>query len=330
MNSNGELTQKGYATSLILKYNRKEVAHKSKLKEWDYYLIYQDDFGIALTVGKNASLGMFSASFIDFKSEKEKTKTIIAFVPFDKLKMPESSHTGYIHFHNQKVTVTFRHENGRRILHMFMKNFEGDSDFEANVELYNEPADSMVIATPFKESGGDFYYNQKIIGMKASGNVLYNNDIYTLYNSYGLLDWGRGVWPRNVLWHWSAGQGLVNGNVFGFNLGYGFGDTSAASENMLFYKGIASKLEDVTFHIPQNERGEYEYMKPWSVTSSDQRFEMMFSPVIDRSAKTATPVISTDQHQVFGLFTGKAILNDGTAVELNDFLGFIERVKNKW
>lgn len=273
---------------------------------------------------------MFSASLIDFKSAKEKTKTVIAFVPFDKMKMPESSRTGYIHFHNQKVTVTFRHENGRRKLHMFMKNFEEGSDFEADIELYNEPADSMVIATPFKESGGDFYYNQKIIGMKASGNVLYKNEIYTLYNSFGLLDWGRGVWPRNVLWYWSAGQGVVNGKVFGFNLGYGFGDTSAASENMLFYNGIASKLEDVAFHIPQNERGEYEYRKPWSVTSSDQRFEMVFSPIIDRSAKTATPVVSTDQHQVFGLFTGKATLDDGTTVVLNDFLGFIERVKNKW
>lgn len=331
LDSNGELTQKGYATSLLLKYNRNDVASKLKLKEWDYYLIYQDnDFGVALTVGKNSCLGMFSATFIDFESVTEKTKTIIAPVPFGRMTMPESSCTGYIHYHNKKVSVTFRHENGVRKLHMYMKNFNGDSDFEATIDLYNEPADSMVIATPFKESVKDFYYNQKIIGMKASGSVLYNNEIYKFYNSYGLLDWGRGVWPRNVIWHWGAGQGVVNDKVFGFNLGYGFGDTSAATENMLFYNGIASKLEGVTFRIPKNDQDQYEYMKPWTVTSSDRRFEADFTPVIDRNAAVSSPILSTDQHQVFGRFNGQAVLDDGTVITMNDFPGFIERVINKW
>ena len=44
----------------------------------------------------------------------------------------------------------------------------------------------------------------------------------------------------------------MNGKPFGFNIGYGFGDTSAASENMLFYDGTAHKLDDVTFHIPKD------------------------------------------------------------------------------
>jgi hypothetical protein len=40
-----------------------------------------------------------------------------------------------------------------------------------------------------------FYYNQKIIGVRAPGKVLYNDRIYefTRDNSFRLLDWGHGV-----------------------------------------------------------------------------------------------------------------------------------------
>jgi hypothetical protein len=35
-------------------------------------------------------------------------------------------------------------------------------------------------------------------------------------------------------------------------------------------------------------------------------------------------------HQVFGLFSGKAILDDGTEIIIKDRLGFAEKVRNKW
>ena len=81
-------------------------------------------------------------------------------------------------------------------------------------------------------------------------------------------------------------QNFYKGKPFGFNIGYGFGDTSKASENILFYDGVAHKLDDVTFHIPKDS-----YMSPWTITSSDGRFEMEFVPVLDRAARTAALVL---------------------------------------
>ena len=50
---------------------------------------------------------------------------------------------------------------------------------------------------------------------------------------------------------------------------------------------------------------------PWTFTSSDGRFEMKFEPIIDRSDYTsALGIIVTNQHQVFGRMTGKAVLDD--------------------
>ena len=50
---------------------------------------------------------------------------------------------------------------------------------------------------------------------------------------------------------------MVGGVQFGFNNGYGFGDTSRATENMLFYDRTAHKLDQVQFHIPPDD-----YLKP--------------------------------------------------------------------
>ena len=50
---------------------------------------------------------------------------------------------------------------------------------------------------------------------------------------FGTLDWGRGVWTYDNTWYWGSGNADINGNSFGFNIGYGFGNTSAATENVM-------------------------------------------------------------------------------------------------
>lgn len=212
-----------------------------------------------------------------------------------------------------------------------MKNFKDKKSFTCDITLTNEPKESMVIATPFSENQKAFYYNQKINCMRAEGNANLDGKeyLFTQNTSFGTLDWGRGVWTYNNTWYWGSGSGIVNGKTFGFNIGYGFGDTTAASENMLFYDGVAHKLDRVRFNIHKNDNG-YEYMNPWTFISNDKRFEMDFIPIIDRSDKTSALIISSNQHQVFGKFTGKVILDDGAVLEIKDFLGFAERVTNKW
>ena len=117
----------------------------------------------------------------------------------------------------------------------------------------------------------------------------------------------------------------MNGKAFGFNIGYGFGNTKAATENILFYDNAAHKLDDVTFHIPENS-----YMDPWTFTSSDGRFEMSFMPVLNRAAKLDFKVLVSDQHQVFGRMSGRAVLDDGTNLEIKDVLCFAEKVHNRY
>ncbi len=333
LNDDGTLYEAGYANYPILIYDRSAIkGGKMRIKEWDYYLIHNDRYAVALTCDDNSYMGMMSVSFIDFEHGTETTKSSIIPLTNGKIGLPASSESGDIVYESRKVKLSFTHEEEGRRLHVLFKSFKDKQDFECDFLLTEEPRDSLNIATPFAEKKTAFYYNRKIIGMRASGTVYYDRKKFkfTPGNSFGLLDWGRGVWTYDNTWYWGAAQGEVQGHRFGFNIGYGFGDTSAASENMLFYDGIGHKLEGVVFEIPKDENGREQYTEPWRFTSTDGRFEMDFAPIIDRKAKISLGIIMSDQHQVFGRFSGKARLGDGREITIKDFLGFAEKVRNKW
>lgn len=244
-----------------------------------------------------------------------------------KLKLPSSSDKGDTVYHDKRLDMEFRVSKGERRLICNFKNFNEGKTFSCDITLKQPDTETMVIATPWKEKKTAFYYNQKINCMRASGFAEYDGKKYEFdpATDFGTLDWGRGVWTYDNTWKWGSGNADIDGHSFGFNIGYGFGDTTAASENILFWDGVAHKLDDITFNIPETG-----YADPWTFTSSDGRFEMEFVPIIDRAAKIDVKFIITDQHQVFGRLSGKAVLDDGTVINVKDVLCFAEDVHNKY
>jgi hypothetical protein len=191
----------------------------------------------------------------------------------------------------------------------------------------------MVIVTPWAEDPTAFYYNRKIVGMRARGGFRRGELVHEFDGSeaLGLLDWGRGVWTYDNTWFWSAAMGHQAGKVLGFNLGYGFGDTSAASENMLFVDGVAHKLGRLDFGIPQDDDGTYRYLEPWHFTDDEGRVDLTFTPLVDRSDLIdVAHLVVSDQHQVFGTFSGTVVLDDGTLLAIDALDGFAERVHNRY
>ena len=335
LDASGNLTEPGYAKSLLPVYRRGDIkANKLRIKEWDYYCINNGHFALALTIADNSYMGLDSISLLNLDEGWEITKSPMKAFTNGKVCLPESSERGDVHSAGRNYSILFKNEGDRRVLIAQMKNFGPEGSLYAKVTLTDIPAESMVIATPF-DKDKHFYYNQKINCMRAEGTVTYgyHNRTYTFdpADSFAVLDWGRGVWTYKNTWYWGSASGLVDGERFGFNIGYGFGNTSAASENMLFYKGRAHKLSQVIFHIPgDGGRATPDYMRPWTFTSDDGRFEMDYTPVLDRASCSDVGLIKSDQHQVFGVFNGRAVLDDGTVLNVKDLHGFAEKVINKW
>ncbi|XMB72242.1 DUF2804 domain-containing protein [Mycoplasmatota bacterium WC30] len=327
LNERGYLNEPGYAIKPVFDYNRDMIkASKWRIKEWDYYACINDDFAVSFTVADLGYLGMLTASYLDFKTGEETKKLIMKPFVFGKYNLPSDADSGNIRVGNKDSSFDFIVNKDHRLLNVSVKNFIKGENFKAELRLFDNKDDRMIIATPWKNKLA-FYYNQKINCMPTSGKISIGKRefLFDEKKHFSVLDWGRGVWTYKNTWYWGSLSGLVNGKRFGFNIGYGFGDTSAASENMLFYDGIAHKLDEITFELDDQD-----FMKPWKFTSNENRFELTMTPILDRVDHTNLIIIKNFGHQVFGKFNGYVVLDDGTKLEINDMIGFAEKITNHY
>ncbi len=334
LNEKGDLNEAGYAYSLVKDYSRSSVkGGRCRLKEWDYYYVGNASYGVALTVANNSYMGLVSVSILDFAHPSDITKSIMLAFPGGKILLPETSKEGNMKVEDEKKGYSFLFENdgkGKRRLLAFVKDVDKKgNDFHCDIALEESNEGSLVIATPFKKKA-HFYYNQKINNLKAHGYAKIGERMLDFNSSsYGVLDWGRGVWTYKNTWYWSSLSAEQDGHLIGWNLGYGFGDTSKASENVFFYDGKPHKLGRVRFDIPISKGGTDEFMKDWDFFFPDDSFELHFHPVYNRHSDTNVLLIRSNQNQVFGLFSG-SILLDGKRVSFSKLPGFAEKVFNKW
>lgn len=330
LDERGRLREPGWARFPFLSYTRNGIsAPLRRIKEWDYYCILTREFGVAFTVADNGYVGIISASVLDFVEKKQVTETITVPFPLGSFSMPTSSLAGDVKIRHKKGFLDFSvMDGGSRVLKVDLPLFAHGQGLRGVIVLTEEKnAESIVVATPWKKKPNAFYYNRKVNCLAAEGVMQLGDDefLFAKNDAFGVLDWGRGVWPYGDSWYWGSASWIVDGKTFGFNIGYGFGDTSRASENAIFRAGKLHKLGAVTFHISPRD-----WLSPWRFTSDDGRLEMTLSPIIDRSSSMNMLIYSSVLHQVFGLFSGRAVLDDGEVIEFVDVPGFAEKVKNRW
>lgn len=334
LNEKGNLNEPGYSKKEVFIYDRKQIkVAKHKIKEWDYYFIGNRKYGICLTMGDNGYVGSLGFTHLDFVNKTEIDNPDIVLFPMGKFKLSNTSSKGNAFYKTKNTEIHFDNDGKIRHLYGTRKNFAPGRDLIFDIKLYNEPEESMYIATPF-DKAKHFYYNQKINCLEVEGYYMIGEEKFELNKENGtlaVLDWGRGVWTYDNTWYWaSLSTYLEDGSKVGFNLGYGFGNTSAASENMIFYNGKAHKTDLVDFGIPGDKEKNPKYLEEWHFTSNDNRIDLTFKPLYDRNTPLDFKVIAMLPHQVFGLFSGKLVLDDGQEIILKDTLGFAEKVHNKW
>ena len=325
----GHLLEPSWANKLMFEYCTLDIkANKLRIKEWDYYVVTDNNgYAFSTVIADNRYMGLANCSFFDFNEGKKYGFLTPLILPMGNLHMPKDSSKGDIFKRTKYCKIAYIHENGGRRITGNYKKCAIHDEIEFDIFFdQNKNDDTMVIATPWEEDKTAFYYNQKINCMPASGYVKFGGKTFefTPDKNFGTLDWGRGVWTYDNTWYWGSGNGFIGGKRFGFNIGYGFGNTTAASENMIFYDGKCHKLDRIRFDIPDNIR------QPWKIVSSDGRFDMDFYPIFDNHQSMSALFISQKSNQVFGKMYGKAILDDGKALDINGLTCFCERVRNRY
>lgn len=330
LDTNGNLLEAGYAFSLIKEFNKNAIkkAKKIKYKEWNYYAFLNDENGILITISNLTYSALLSVTYVDFKANKYITKTFTKLFPTHKQFSLPTKDNRKIYIRDKKYIFNINPNGEQATIYIKINNFVEGHRLLINLGARKTTDKSIVTAIPFNKKG-DFYYNEKANLLLAEGNIQFGKKTMNFKESYGVLDWGRGVWPYKSTWYWSnLNVKTPENDLLGFNLGYGLGDNSKGTENVLFFNKEIYKLNDVEF-IFTTTNNKIDYSKEIKVKSKSGDIDLTFTPLFNRHDFINLLIISSNQNQVFGKFNGTIKVNNKT-FEFNNYIGFLEKVINRY
>lgn len=329
----GNLAQVGWSRQPVLDCNleaarfyRFRPLQRFRIKRWDYYAVFTPQRFFSATIADLGYAGNIFVYTLDYASRDLHEEGLV--IPLAKgVVLPRNSQSGDSRYEGRGVKLDFTVDDSNRRVRVSWPAFDGGKGIEADITLeVPQGAESMNIVIPIGRRR--FYFNRKINCLPARGSLRYGDLFLELdpKTCLGSLDWGRGVWEYRSFWNWASASGyLPDGRTVGLNLGCGFGDLSNATENALILANRIHKLDQVTFDYQSGD-----YLKPWHFTDNQGRLDLSFTPFVDRTATTNLGIIYSEVHQMFGIYEGFAIADDGEKVWIRNLFGFAEEHRARW
>lgn len=339
----GTLLSPGWARHMIFDYDRTKSMPTMRRKEWDFYQISDGRYMIQISFANISIGGYASAALVDLRNPKQNKKlaagtltapTALFLGGKDKYVLPPK---GDVPNHVKmevngigKATFDVLTEEHKRTI--YFKSGKVECHFEMDIP---DGLENITTVLPFKDDPKSYFMTTKQNCMPCSGTYKWGDKVYKFSkdDTFCCLDWGRVNTPYKLVWYWGNGSTYLtdeNGNkhIFGFEITWGIGDESNATETCIFYDGKAHKFGAIdveTFPKPDK------YMEPWHFVSEDGRFDFVMTPFYDHHCDTnALNLLRMHSHQVHGMWNGTAVLDDGTKLEIKDMYAFCEYVENKW
>jgi hypothetical protein len=333
LDAQGRLAAVGWSRQPLLdcnleraRFHRLRLFQRFRIKRWDYYALFTPRRFFSATIADLGYAGNISVYTFDWAGGELHEETLVP--PLGRgVELERNPATGDATFANRDVSLRFEASPGARRLSVHWPGFHEGRGIQAEIVLHCPlQHESMSIVIPIGTQR--FYDNTKINCLPAEGYLQYGDLREDLRPDMclGSLDWGRGVWEYRSYWNWASASGfLPDGGTIGLNLGCGFGDLSKATENCLVLNGRIHKLGGVAFDYRSGD-----YMRPWRFTDDEGRLNLTFTPFRDRTARTNLGIIYSQVHQMFGHYSGRAMLDDGQTLEIRDLIGFAEEHHARW
>jgi hypothetical protein len=160
------------------------------------------------------------------------------------------------------------------------------------------------------------------LGDRRIGLGLDGND------AWGVLDVGRGRWPREITWNWGSGAGRAGRHgrhVVGLQIGGKWTEGTGFTENGIIVDGHLTKLgSELVWDYDWNAP-----MQPWRVRDPDGHLDIVLTPRFDKHSRTAGYKRGSETHQVFGTWSGRVVV-DGHPIKFEGLQGFAEEARQNW
>ena len=97
LDEQGHLREPGYALRPPFDYDHGRIAAPAwRIKDWDYYLVNDDHYAVALTFSDLGYIGLVSASVMDLQAGSYQMASELVMVPMGRMGLPASSDEGDI------------------------------------------------------------------------------------------------------------------------------------------------------------------------------------------------------------------------------------------
>lgn len=341
----GTLLVSGWARNMVFDYDRTKSRPKNRKKEWDFYQVCNGKYMVQLSFANISIGGYVGLNLVDLRNPDSNKKLVAGIIaePMsaflggrDKYVLPKKGDVpNNVKFKVGKAEFEFDTKENSRTLCFKSVDKKGkpiECSFQMDIP---DGLENITTVLPFEGHPTRYFMTTKQNCMPCEGKVKYGEDVYEFSkeDSFACLDWGRVNTPYRLVWYWGNGASYIydsegNKHTFGFEITWGIGDEKNATETCIFYDGKVHKFGAVdveTFPKPDK------YMKPWHFISEDGRFDFTMIPFYDHhSDLNAVNIMRMHSHQVHGMWSGTAVLDDGTKLEIKDMYAFCEYVENKW
>ncbi len=327
----GSVLAAGWARRNLFLYDRSFVKHKKRRKEWDFYQISDGRHMVQINFA-NISLGGYAqAVLVDLKKGKVLASAMGPFVGgADRYALPERGDVpNYVSFAPGGARfIADTKETSRRL---FFEKGSVRAEFTMDILPGLE---NITTVLPFDGFPDRYFMTTKQNCMPCEGVFKAGSTEvrFSKEDSFCVMDWGRVCTPYSLVWYWGNGSAYVkdkegNKHLFGFEITWGIGNESHATETCLFYDGRAHKIGPVDVEVFPKPDG---YMRTWRFVSRDGRFNLSMEPFYDHHSDLNVLAMRMNSHQVHGIWNGTVVLDDGQVLPVRDMYAFCEYVENRW
>jgi hypothetical protein len=186
--------------------------------------------------------------------------------------------------------------------------------------------ESLNVVVPWSESR--FQCNSKHAALPCEGEVRAGERRFPLdpRRSFGVQDWGRGIWPYRSFWNWGVACGHAGGALLGINFGAKWTTGTGSNENGILCGGRLHKImEDLRWDYDP-----VEWRKPWRVVAEHSgALDLILEPVAAHQPRLDLGVLATGGVCAFGRWRG-AVRLEGRAIAVDGLIGWAEEFAHRW